>query len=147
VFAGLTVYAVPQVIAATAPVAALSVQVGTLVKLVRVLMLGPVILGIAVLGRDVGRARPKLQHLVPWFIVGFLALMGLRSVGLIPQGWLGPIGLVTNALTVVSMSALGLSVDIRSVTNAGGRVITAASISLLLLGALAMGMIRLLGIA
>ena len=35
VFAGLTVYAVPQVLAATAPVSALSVQVGTLVKLVR----------------------------------------------------------------------------------------------------------------
>ncbi len=34
VLAGLTVYAVPQVLAATAPVAALSVQVGRLVKLV-----------------------------------------------------------------------------------------------------------------
>src|SRR4029079_16592294 len=40
--AGLTVYAVPQVIAATAPVGAKAVQIGTLVKLVRVLMLGPV---------------------------------------------------------------------------------------------------------
>src|SRR5690606_25838146 len=41
VLAGLTVYAVPQVLAATAPVATISVQMGTLVKLVRVLMLGP----------------------------------------------------------------------------------------------------------
>src|SRR5690606_37559890 len=39
VLAGLTVYAVPQVLAATTPVGALSVQLGTLVKLVRVLML------------------------------------------------------------------------------------------------------------
>ena len=41
VLAGLTVYAVPQVLAATVPVSLLSTQVGTLVKLVRVLMLGP----------------------------------------------------------------------------------------------------------
>ena len=38
--AGLTVYAVPQVLAATAPVGTVAVQLGTLVKLVRVLMLG-----------------------------------------------------------------------------------------------------------
>ena len=41
--AGLTVYAVPQVLAATVPVGILATQVGTLVKLVRVLMLGPVV--------------------------------------------------------------------------------------------------------
>src|SRR5690606_29073597 len=46
VVAGLTVYAVPQVIAATFPVSALAGQVGTLVKLVRVLMLGPVVVGL-----------------------------------------------------------------------------------------------------
>ncbi|MDQ2988083.1 MAG: putative sulfate exporter family transporter, partial [Pseudomonadota bacterium] len=43
VFAGLTVYAVPQVLAATGSVGLSSVHIGTLVKLVRVLMLGPVV--------------------------------------------------------------------------------------------------------
>jgi uncharacterized membrane protein YadS len=46
VLAGLTVYAVPQVLAATLPIGALSNQVGTVIKLVRVLMLGPVVLGL-----------------------------------------------------------------------------------------------------
>jgi uncharacterized integral membrane protein (TIGR00698 family) len=41
VLAGLTVYAVPQVLAATVPLGAVAVQIGTLVKLVRVLMLAP----------------------------------------------------------------------------------------------------------
>src|SRR6185369_14045716 len=45
--AGLTVYAVPQVLAATLPIGALSNQVGTVVKLVRVLMLGPVVLALS----------------------------------------------------------------------------------------------------
>src|SRR6185503_5950264 len=44
ILAGLSVYAVPQVLAATMPVGMVSVQIGTLVKLLRVLMLGPVVL-------------------------------------------------------------------------------------------------------
>ena len=57
VLAGLTVYAVPQVLAATLPIGALSNQVGTVVKLVRVLMLGPVVLGLSLLARDL-RTEP-----------------------------------------------------------------------------------------
>ena len=93
VLAGMTVYAVPQVLAATAPIRALSVQVGTLVKLVRVLMLGPVVLGLSlVVGRInrpdraenwdatvAGRRRPSPGKLIPWFIVGFIVLAALRS--------------------------------------------------------------------
>jgi uncharacterized integral membrane protein (TIGR00698 family) len=41
--AGLTVYAVPQVLATTIPIGIVATDVGTLVKLVRVLMLGPVV--------------------------------------------------------------------------------------------------------
>src|SRR5581483_1913623 len=54
VLAGLTVYAVPQVLAATLPIGALSNQVGTVVKLVRVLMLGPVVFGLSLFA---GRLR------------------------------------------------------------------------------------------
>jgi len=147
VFAGLTVYAVPQVIAATAPVAALSLQVGTLVKLIRVLMLGPVIFGVALLARRAGPVRPRLAHLLPWFIVGFLGAMALRSFGLVPPVLLGPIGFAANILTIVSMAALGLSVDVRAVAGSGGRVIAAALLSLLLLGSAAYGLIRVLGVA
>ena len=91
VLAGLTVYAVPQVLAATLPIGALSNQVGTVIKLVRVLMLGPVVLAISLLAGGLrpahnksNRARPALHELVPWFIVGFLLLMLARSLGLIP---------------------------------------------------------------
>lgn len=55
VLAGLTVYAVPQVLAATVPVGALSTQVGTLVKLVRVLMLGHVVIAFSLLAPRLGR--------------------------------------------------------------------------------------------
>ena len=58
VVAGLTVYAVPQVLAAAFPVSALSGQVGTLVKLVRVLFLGPVLVAFSVMARREARRAP-----------------------------------------------------------------------------------------
>jgi uncharacterized integral membrane protein (TIGR00698 family) len=58
VLAGLTVYAVPQVLAATAPIGVIAVQTGTLVKLVRVLMLGPVVL---ILSLVANRLREQVE--------------------------------------------------------------------------------------
>ncbi len=162
VLAGLTVYAVPQVLAATAPVGALAVQLGTLVKLVRVLMLGPVVLGLSLLTRrlrdETGEAPPHvtagdrprqpgltLHKLVPWFIVGFLGLATLRSVGLVPQAAAQLAGWAATLLTVVSMAALGLGTDLRVAARAGLRVTAVVTLSLLALGLLSLGLIRLLG--
>lgn len=146
VLAGLTVYAVPQVIAATAPVAAVSVHVGTLVKLIRVLMLGPVVVVLSLGRRQAEGGRVPLGRLVPLFIVGFLALMVLRSFDLIPQALLAPMATVATWLTVVSMAALGLGVDVRAVGRAGGRVTAAAVLSLVTLAAISLLLIHALGI-
>ncbi|MEO1967051.1 putative sulfate exporter family transporter, partial [Hyphomonas sp.] len=134
VLAGLTVYAVPQVLAATAPVGLLSTQVGTLVKLIRVLLLGPVILLLGLAGgKAAGASRPGLGRLVPWFIIGFLAMMALRSANLIPAAALPPLAAASTLLTLVSMAALGLMVDLRSVIASGGRVLTTGVLSLAVL--------------
>lgn len=148
VLAGLTVYAVPQVLAATAPVALLSVQMGTLVKLVRVLMLGPVVLALSLLGeRAPAAGRPSAMRFVPWFILGFLALAGLRSGGVIPPELAGPLGWLAKALTIVSMAALGLGVDLRVLRAVGGRVTAAVTLSLLMLIGISLGLVHILRIA
>lgn len=158
ILAGLTVYAVPQVLAATVPVSALSVQVGTLVKLVRVLMLGPVVLVLSLLegrlreeidepapavtaGDRPEPGRVPVHRLVPWFIIGFLTMAALRSFGLIPNAALAPTAVLANALTIISMAALGLGVDIRVVAKAGGRVTAAVTFSILVLGAISVALI------
>ena len=163
VLAGLTVYAVPQVLAATLPIGALSNQVGTVIKLVRVLMLGPVVLGLSLVtgrlrdepneaapavtaGDRPKRGRHALHELVPWFIVGFLVVAVLRSVGLIPQDLLKPLATAASILTTISMAALGLGVDVRVVAKAGIRVTAAVTASLLVLGVISFGLIRLLAI-
>ncbi|KQR56111.1 hypothetical protein ASF81_08960 [Brevundimonas sp. Leaf168] len=146
--AGLTVYAVPQVLAAAAPFGVVATQTGTVVKLVRVLMLGPVILALSLIFRDraPGAAKPGLSRLLPWFIIGFLVMIGLRSFDLIPQAALAPMAAASSLLTVVAMAALGLQTDIRAVARAGGRVVAAVILSLGALVVLALALIRLLGL-
>lgn len=136
IFSGLTVYAVPQVLAATAPAGTLAVQVGTLVKLIRVLMLGPVIFGLAVIGGRARETKLPIAQVVPWFILGFIAMMAACSFDLIPDVARAPIKTTSSFLTILAMAALGLSVDIRNVLHVGGRVVIAALLSLTFLCAL-----------
>lgn len=157
--AGLVVYAVPQVLAATAPIGPLAVQLGTLVKLVRVLMLGPVVLVLSLTtrhlrdepasqltdGARLQAGRPPLHKLVPWFIIGFLLLAAFRSLNLIPSSALSPVAFLANLLTIIAMAALGLGTDLKTVARAGVRVTGAVTISLMLLGVISFGLIRLLG--
>lgn len=158
---GLTVYAVPQVIAAAAPFGAAAIKIGTLVKLVRVLMLGPVCVVLAMLAPRLREAdegardgdgvraksvRPPLHRLVPWFIVGFIALAAARSFELIPEAFLAPMATAATLLTVISMAALGLGVDVRTVTKAGGPVTAAVMLSLVTLGAVALAAIFSVGL-
>jgi uncharacterized integral membrane protein (TIGR00698 family) len=147
-FAGLTVYAVPQVIAAAAPAGSLAVQTGTLVKLVRVMMLGPVCLLLSlVMRRRRGAGLAKPAQLLPWFIVGFFAVAALKLWGVIPQAVTAPAGQAATLLTVVSMAALGLGVDVRVIARAGPRVIGAVLISLLGLSAMSLALLAALRIA
>jgi uncharacterized integral membrane protein (TIGR00698 family) len=149
--AGLTVYAVPQVLAATFPVSAVSAQVGTLVKLVRVLMLGPIVMFYTLRVRrartDAGEpGRLEGTRFVPWFIIGFVVLAILRSIGAIPTALLDPVRTATSVLTIVAMAALGLGVDLRSLGRVGRPVMLTVTASLVVLVGLAVLLIRLLGI-
>ena len=61
VLAGLSVYAVPQVLATTMPISPVSAQLGTTVKLVRVLMLGPVVILLSLLLAEAQYLRAQFE--------------------------------------------------------------------------------------
>ncbi len=146
VLVGMTVYAVPQVLAASFPVSELALRTATLVKLTRVLFLAPVALFYSLRRRQktgLGQ-RPSLATLVPWFIGGFLLLAALRSLEVISaplSAWLKE---VSRLLTVLAMAALGLQVDLRALRRAGLRNTGAVLLSLLFLLLLSLALIKLL---
>lgn len=155
VMAGLTVYAVPQVLAAAFPVSVLSGQVGTLVKLMRVLMLGPVVLFFALRNPaqrnspDVRRDRARfaaITRFVPWFIIGFMLFAALRSGGVIGARVADPMKTLSTWLTVLAMAALGLGVDLRAIARVGRPVMMTVSASLVVLLGLSLALIHLLAI-
>lgn len=149
ILAGMTVYAVPQVLAATVPAGLVSTQIGTLVKLIRVMMLGPLVACMAVFARSLrddrspgGSWRNGFFQAVPWFIVAFFVLATLRSLSLLPEAAIFPMRKTANLLTVMSMAALGLGVDLRVIGRVGGRVTAAVTLSLLFLLVVSLGLVR-----
>lgn len=150
VVAGMGVYAVPQVLAAAFPVSDLSGEVATTVKLGRVMLLGPLVLLVGLVMSTLGTrgegARLRWSTVLPWFVLGFLALAVVRNVGLLPDPIAQPMRTLGIALTILAMAGLGLGVRLSTVRSVGPRVAVAVVVSLALLIALTLVLIRLLGI-
>ena len=137
VLAGMSVYAVPQVVAAAFPVSQTSGDVATLVKLTRVLLLGPVVLLLSCLwrSRHDGRAVSvrRLGAYVPWFVAVFIGLASLRSLGLMPLAFAGPAQDTSRLLMILAMAGLGFGVQVATVRTVGPRVAVAVVGSLVFL--------------
>lgn len=149
VLAGMTVYAVPQVIAASFPVSQLSGQVATLVKLTRVLFLGPVVLlfGLVERARGAAASTGKRPPLIPWFIAGFLTLVLVRFVGFVPATDVSVAQNASRMLTILAMAGLGLGVELGALRKVGPRVAAGVFGSLVFLITLSLALIFGLHIA
>jgi uncharacterized integral membrane protein (TIGR00698 family) len=135
---GLSVYAVPQVVAAAAPFGTPVIAAATLIKLARVVMLGPLTLALSLLAPRFRPAagsgppgRPKIY--LPWFILAFAALSAMRSTGLIGDEMSSALGQVSKVLATVAMAALGLGVRLSEIREVGPAVAAASTGAALLL--------------
>ncbi len=127
-FAGIAVNDTSSVVAAATTFGPVAADHAVVVKLVRTLLIIPIVVGLAVLvarldRRAAGSAaeggRPSVLRLVPWFLVGFLVLAGVNSLGVIPAGWLDPVATVATFLITVALTAIGLSTDVPALRAAG----------------------------
>ena len=154
VWAGTSIHAVPQVLAAAFSYSQPAGALATLVKLLRVALLAPLIF---VLGiwysrqADAGKAQIHYHRLVPAFVWGFLALASLNTADLLPVlqfrfGAYSTAGLLTNAselLLAISMAAMGLEVNIDQFSKVGGRAMLVGTLAGLILLATSLLLIRL----
>jgi len=89
-WAGLTVHQTPQAVAAGFAYGIEAGETATLVKMVRVSMLAPAVFAIGLIYTNTrSQSGPKRAtaygRLFPTFVLGFLAMVGLRSLGLLPD--------------------------------------------------------------
>jgi len=156
IWAGVTVHAVPQAITTGFAYSVQSGALATLVKLVRVTLLAPFLIVLALIASRGDRTRPSLSTLLPRFIWGFLALALFNTLHLFPElSFHLPLGTgnwsasgnailaqLAEALLTLSMAAMGLEVNLRFLLRTGLAALAvgvAASVAQILL---TFGMIR-----
>jgi uncharacterized integral membrane protein (TIGR00698 family) len=121
VFIGGSIHEVAQVVGAGYSVSREVGDIATIVKLMRVAMLLPVVVCVALIGRRAqGSDKPGVSPpLLPWFAVAFLLLAWINS-----SGWIGStMQSVTNDVSrwclIVSMSAIGMKTQLKQLVAVG----------------------------
>lgn len=123
-WAGGAIHEIAQVVAAGGVIGSGALAVAVIVKLARVLMLAPVVAALSVRQRRAGIAQTadgKRPPIVPLFIIGFLAMIMLRSLVDLPSAVVEAGDLMQTALLAAAMFGLGCGVKVRNLIGVGIR--------------------------
>jgi uncharacterized integral membrane protein (TIGR00698 family) len=131
-FAGSTIHEVAQVVAAGRAIGEQAANTAVIAKMVRVMMLAPFLV---VLSAYISRARrgahaPSLQTagkaastsgriVIPWFALGFVAMAGFNSLGILPKTVAGIMIDIDTAMLAMAMAGLGLTTHVGAIRAAG----------------------------
>jgi len=133
IYTGSTVHEVAQVIAAARPMGQGATDTAVIAKMVRVMMLAPVLLGLswwlarehAALLRRGGHAAHGAEegHVpavsIPWFALAFIAAVGFNSLQLLAAPVVADIARFDAAVLATAMAALGVSTHVSAIRKAG----------------------------
>jgi len=158
VWAGTSIHAVPQVVAAGFTYGSEAGTLATLVKLARVTLLIPFLVILLMLSGKGERPHMSYSRLIPAFLWGFLILAALNTASLLPSlqfqpaAWVSPPAQLAlgpslveagNWLLTLAMAAIGLEVNLRLLVKVGIRALAAGTGAAVVLCAATWSMIRL----
>jgi len=139
IFLGATIHDVAQVVGAGYIISDPAGATATIIKLIRVMCLVPVVVlvGLAVRGapgpRPDGTARPSL---FPVFIWGFIALMVLNSLHVLPAAAVAVFGEISRWCLLVAVAALGVRTALGELVGVGPRPLIAMVIQTIFLASM-----------
>ncbi|NUS87127.1 MAG: putative sulfate exporter family transporter [Streptomyces sp.] len=140
---GASVHDVGQVVAAAQTAGPAALGEAVLVKLMRVALLAPLVAAVAIsvrarrargaeqaqsaqlgLGEEAGRTAPATRRppFVPLFVLGFLAMVAVRSTDRLPSAALDTAATAQELLLAAALFGLGSAVHLPSLARTGGRV-------------------------
>lgn len=99
----------------------------TIIKLSRVALLGPAMILVALwIGNSAADARQPVWRRVtlPWFIVGFIVLVGINSTGLVPSAFQEVMMTASKALLLFAVIATAMRSDMALIMRLGWRAAT-----------------------
>ncbi len=128
-WAGVAIHDTSQVVAAGAAYGPAALDVATVVKLIRNALMAPLLMLIAWGWSAYGdqdeptaaRTRPSLRRAIPPFVLGFLALAALRSLGVIGPELAAVLDTIARALVLVALAGIGLSTRFRELRETSWR--------------------------
>ncbi len=123
VWAGSSIHEVGQVVAAGFAAGEGAGQFATLIKLTRVLLIIPaaILLGAAQMKRPQTDADPRSirRIAIPWFVFGFLAVVLINSLPLLPKPITQTMVSVDSFLLTIAMAGMGLETSFKNMKTVG----------------------------
>jgi len=142
---------VAQVVGAGFSVSPEAGETATLVKLIRVTMLAPVVIVFALATRNVGQGtgaatgKPVRPPLLPGFVLAFLALAALNSLGFVPEAVSGPASDLSRWALLAGIVAVGMKTSLGRVLEVGGDAVALIVAETLFIGLFILAGIYYLG--
>ncbi len=100
-----------------------------IVKLTRTLSIVPIVLIFSYINakikstkaveKGVEKKKVNIKEIFPWFILMFLAVVALKSIGIITEGMGGLLSTISKFLMVVALASIGLKTNFKSVSKSG----------------------------
>lgn len=124
-WSGASIHEIAQVVAAAFQDGKQAGEFATIAKLSRVMMLAPTVIALGLLAarraRQHGHAHSQAKSPLPWFVLGFIALVIVNSVITISPEARGLIVPATTFLLSMALAAMGLETDIAKLKAKGIR--------------------------
>lgn len=134
IYIGGSVHEVAQVVAAGNAISPDATNTAVIVKMTRVMLLGPmlIILGLFLSGksREIIKTKTtrKKKAAVPWFVFGFILVAGFNSFHWIPKQGVDLINNVDTFLLTMAMCALGMETNFSKFKAVGAKPIYLAAV-------------------
>jgi uncharacterized integral membrane protein (TIGR00698 family) len=140
IFLGGTIHDVAQVVGAGYMISKEAGDVAAVVKLLRVSLLVPVVLILAlVLRRGTANDTARRPPLLPWFLMVFVALVALNTMGAVPEAAGEVLGTASRACLMAAIAALGVKTSLGDLRSLGIAPVAMLVGETLLLAAIVLG--------
>lgn len=132
VLIGNTLQAVGQVVAAGFSIGHEAGHIATIVKMTRILMLGPLVF-VLIFSFNNKRSASKFQFpKMPIFIIGFILFSMIPTFRLLPEQYVKVLSKISHYALIVAMAGIGLRITVKSILTNGKMALKIASIIFLI---------------
>lgn len=125
-WAGTSINDTSSVVAAGFAFSDAAGEIATMVKLTRTLAIIPTVIFFSLLyyknkkvDGEIKKGKMSLRGLIPWFIIAFVSMAGLNSLGIIPVELSEVLRNISRFLMVIALAAIGLKTNLKIFIKTG----------------------------